>query len=307
MKGNLFLGYGRGSVGDVVFSRQGGQQVGRARNRKPNNPRSKKQMAQRSLFADAVKFFTRGRQALFQFAFESKSAAESDYNAFMRLNAKNGVMLAPQMIEDINFPAIGEWIMSQGSLPSLVISRLMVDDEFVADVSLGVDGSEQAAAITVAKLTQYLVDTGDWEVGDILTLVCIESSSSYESGQVTPVLVGSSAPVWKLAQLVLDAADTRTVAAALGSDVVELINAGDEYRIRFISTTDDTLIAGYCAIHSRITPSGLKVSTQQLFNSRGAVAAIQDSRTSMYRDFIMYQWGASDTAILEGGITHGRH
>lgn len=46
-KDNLFLGFGRGSVGDVVFSRVNGQQVARARNRAPRNPQSPLQLLQR--------------------------------------------------------------------------------------------------------------------------------------------------------------------------------------------------------------------------------------------------------------------
>lgn len=46
-KDNLFLGFGRGSVGDVVFSRVNGQQVARARNRSPRNPQTPLQLLQR--------------------------------------------------------------------------------------------------------------------------------------------------------------------------------------------------------------------------------------------------------------------
>lgn len=48
-KDNLFLGFGRGKVGDVVFYRLGGQQVARARNRSPRNPQTVIQLLQRVL------------------------------------------------------------------------------------------------------------------------------------------------------------------------------------------------------------------------------------------------------------------
>lgn len=53
--GNLLLGYGRRSIGDVTFYRSGGQQRSRARNRKPANPRSEKQSIQRMILATAAK------------------------------------------------------------------------------------------------------------------------------------------------------------------------------------------------------------------------------------------------------------
>lgn len=53
--GNLLLGYGRRSIGDVTFYRAGGQQRSRARNRNPHNPRSEKQAIQRMVLSAAAK------------------------------------------------------------------------------------------------------------------------------------------------------------------------------------------------------------------------------------------------------------
>lgn len=53
--GNLLLGYGRRSIGDITFYRSGGQQRSRARNRKPANPRSEKQSIQRMILSTAAK------------------------------------------------------------------------------------------------------------------------------------------------------------------------------------------------------------------------------------------------------------
>lgn len=46
-KGNLFLGFGRGAVGDIVMYHQAGEQIVRARNRKPKNPQTALQLLQR--------------------------------------------------------------------------------------------------------------------------------------------------------------------------------------------------------------------------------------------------------------------
>lgn len=55
----MFLGMSRGSVGDVTFYRNRGNQVARARNRKPANPRSEAQVIQRMLLATASKAYSR--------------------------------------------------------------------------------------------------------------------------------------------------------------------------------------------------------------------------------------------------------
>lgn len=54
-KGNLFLGFARKKLGDVVFYRANGEQISRARNRNPKNPKSAKQAVQRMVLATAAK------------------------------------------------------------------------------------------------------------------------------------------------------------------------------------------------------------------------------------------------------------
>lgn len=58
-KGNMFLGMSRGSVGDVTFYRNRGQQVARVRNRKPMNPKTEAQVIQRMILATASKAYSR--------------------------------------------------------------------------------------------------------------------------------------------------------------------------------------------------------------------------------------------------------
>lgn len=307
MKGNLFLGYGRGSVGDVVFARTGGQQVGRARNRRPNNPRSVSQVSQRSLFADAVKFFSHGRQALFKFAFESKQPQESDYNAFMRYNAKNGIMLSKPMIDDNDFPAVGRWIMSQGSLPEVKVNTVLDADNIASyNIPLGVVATESLEQVTVARLTELLTATADYAQGDILTFVYIHSDAVVSEDGVVPISSGGSSPIWEIAQIVLDASDTRKVSVALNSQWINF-QKDTQNRLSF------TILAGFTpedvgavtAIHSRITPQGLKVSTQELRNSPGVIRALGQCSRQSYKDYILYTWGAADLAILEGSIGSG--
>lgn len=58
-KGNMFLGMSRGSVGDVTFYRNRGNQIARARNRNPMNPKTEAQMIQRMILATASKAYSR--------------------------------------------------------------------------------------------------------------------------------------------------------------------------------------------------------------------------------------------------------
>lgn len=69
-KGNMLLGFARRKIGDVVFYRANGEQVARARNRNPKNPRTEKQALQRMVLASASKTL-QALRGLYDHAFES--------------------------------------------------------------------------------------------------------------------------------------------------------------------------------------------------------------------------------------------
>ena len=87
-KGNMLQGMARGKVGDVVFSRLNGQQISRVRNRQPYNPRTNKQLIQRSIMATVMLAYSAGKE-IFNHSFQGKSVGSANQREFMRLNAKN--------------------------------------------------------------------------------------------------------------------------------------------------------------------------------------------------------------------------
>lgn len=99
-KGNLFLGMGRGSIGDVTFYRADGQQLSRVRNRRPKNPKTEAQLYQRAIMATVVKAYQAGK-AIFDHSFQGFSVGAACQRQFMSLNAK---MLRQLVATDINTP-----------------------------------------------------------------------------------------------------------------------------------------------------------------------------------------------------------
>lgn len=97
-KGNLFLGMGRGSVGDVTFYRADGQQLARARNRKPRNPKSNAQLIQRAISATIVQAYKAG-SIIFDHSFEGKSVPAGSQRAFLSVNMRK---LREQILNEIN-------------------------------------------------------------------------------------------------------------------------------------------------------------------------------------------------------------
>ena len=97
-KGNLFLGMGRGSVGDVTFYRADGQQLSRARNRKPRNPKTNAQLIQRAISATIVQAYKAG-SIIFDHSFEGKSVPAGSQRQFLSVNMRK---LREQVLSEIN-------------------------------------------------------------------------------------------------------------------------------------------------------------------------------------------------------------
>lgn len=130
-KGNMFQGMARGRVGDVVFSRNNGEQISRVRNRHPKNPRTNKQMYQRAVMATVMQAYAAG-QELFNHSFQGKSVGAENQRAFLSKNTKllrgllaseieagtaalncNVAVVAPGAIT----PVPNEYMISEGAYP----------------------------------------------------------------------------------------------------------------------------------------------------------------------------------------------
>lgn len=293
MKGNMFLGYARGSVGDVTFARQKGQQVARARNRQPANPRTIGQSMQRSLFANAVKFHSKGVQQLFKFAFEDKRPAESDYNAFMRHNIGSSVRISKYASESALYPAIGNWMMSYGSLRSVQLT-------FFGSISGNVwtfdCPSADSNMTTIGDLSKCLrTDFGLME-GDIVTLVYIIAVGATSANM--PAIVppsGLQGANWNMDQFRLDSASTES---ALGTFSFE---NGAIFLDRSNSSTD-SYIQGMAVIFSRPRTNGLLVSTSYLVGNTALKTAIEASNEDAYIEQVLNSWQTAEQAILQGAL-----
>lgn len=298
--GNMLLGYARGSVGDVTFTRTNGNQVARARNRRPKNPRSNSQMAQRSLFASAVKMYQLAVANFFKFAFEDRKPHESDYNAFMRHNVKQGTNITQACFNDRKYPAIGDWLFAQGSLPAMNYydSDNMVELNF--DVTL--PSFELPAPTTVGELSQYLVNDPKYMVGDMITLV---DYGWYPYGTETfPSLVpptGDHGTYFDFKQFIIDPNDS-TPFQSLGYDLAILRNTGTQTGRIIMSSSDgvfDEQYRSFAAIHTRKKNDGsIMASNASIIMSGAYQQALNDSMDPVYIEQVLAAWRSSEDAIL---------
>lgn len=96
-KGNMFLGYARGKVGDVVMYRQNGEQVTRSRNRNPKNPRTEKQLYQRAIMATVLLCYKAGME-IFDHSFQGRSKGAQCQQRFLSMNCRK---LRTALAEDL--------------------------------------------------------------------------------------------------------------------------------------------------------------------------------------------------------------
>lgn len=295
-KGNLFMGFGRGKVGSVVLARSNGQQVARAYNDAPNNPRSEGQMMQRSIFASAVKFFSQGRQAFYQFAFENKSAKQSDYNAFVAANAKRGMHVSKAAFDESTYPVLAPWMMSKGSLPEL---DLVYDNEG-NKYKLNLPGL--SAGANWGAVSQLLKDMYGLNGGDIVTIVTInaQGSNADNTPSVEPEKRGQIK--WDIKQALLDVGSQSAVADIFGTGAVAI-----EGGITFMGVASADTACGACVTISRMTDAGLKVNDSYIVMNGVAATIYENCKAQDYIDNVLASWKASGKAILEGSlVTPGR-
>lgn len=179
-KGNLFLGYGRGKVGDVVFSRQNGEQVTRARNRAPRNPQSPLQMLQRVIMKTTATAYSM-LSPICDHAFQGYQTGTPNQSRFAELNV---AIMRNQMRDAINSGDPEEILASQefnfagknSSLPQ--IRDYQISEGTLNSLNVAWDGlSPYIAATGLAPeggaTYQQVVDALGLQRGDQLTFIML--------------------------------------------------------------------------------------------------------------------------------------
>lgn len=189
-KGSLFVGNGRGKVGNLVLSSLHGAQIARAKSSIRTKSSSSAQGAQRAKYRNANKFYQHAVSNFFTFAFQDIKRNETVQNAFLRHNIRRSIAVCDAKYNDTMYPALGQnWQMSQGSLSVPILCEFQGT---VPSFTLGTSKYKDGDAQTIGALSRYLIQNG-CERNDIFTLVYIRWSQS-----------GIQAPQWSIMQFVVE-------------------------------------------------------------------------------------------------------
>ena len=309
-QGNPFNGMMRGRIGDTIFSRKNGQQQSRAHVSAPANPQTNAQMSQRVKFATCAAFYSQGEKAFYKFAFENKPKNTTDYNAFMAANV--GRVPANTYRANRNgLPTPGYFIMSDGSLPSVLVAFNEEIPDYVGPaIVLDADFS-MTADTTTGEVCQAIMDKYGLRKGDILTAVAIRGqgdvAQTIEEAEYYDSLsedLKVSWPVWQIKQIMLDPGITTPVARSNFFEE-ELIKKG---YVRLSLDVQSTVsgLAAVTVVVSRNTPNGLKVSRSVLKLNQAGVACEEMAQDEAWWQYCVDSYKNSSlldnkyTAILQG-------
>lgn len=234
-KGNLFLGFGRGKVGDVVMYRANGEQVTRARNRSPKNPQTALQLLQRAVMHTSSSAYSQ-LSKICDHSFQGFETGTANQSRFTKLNV---AMLRNRCADEINSGdpyiiassqkynfmgkndagcVVNPYVISEGSLP--VMGAYMPN----SSCYLNPLGRSIAATPTYQNVIDYL----GAQRGDQLTFVCMLADAQPESGH-DPFVTG-----FRFARVVLEPIGSHFTNPFIGSGgVVGNPNSKNEGYVSF--------------------------------------------------------------------------
>lgn len=322
-KGNLFLGYGRGKVGDIVFSRTNGVQTFRARNRNPRNPRTNKQLIQRSIMATIMQAYSAGKE-IFDHAFQGYSVGEGCQRRFMTVNLQK---LRTQLSLDYD-SAIPEEALAKVTAPGIatvvpnpyVISEGTYDFNFMEGGEYdNKPGFKLPSAEEGEKLNEYAARTG-LIPGDIYTYIFV--ATSYDRSQVVYELVPNmSTPGQQVYRgyfgwIRFIAKDVSTVETVISNDVswsdlfeIEIGGSAEaDFDLLFNQAlTIDQAVSLYNVENSGYCYGFIRSRRDQDLRSTSSMEVVNPENFGLYWEPLLEAWrngvtpvGASDL-ILEGG------
>lgn len=308
-KGNMLLGYAHGKVGSLVFTRRKGEQITRARNFHPSNPRSPRQISQRMKIYAPVQFYKSSIASQFKFAFEDQRVNETPFNAFMRHN----LVLSPYVSKTlageyapVPFPAV----LSAGSAPSVAISIANINTvsqsgqptNWIVGINFSSVGNLDQH--TVAEVSEKLMQLyPELQQGDMLTFVTVRAGGlSIENGDV--LYNGVDTFHFSYKQFIIDTSDSTDVenlGFAVGWDDVPG-DSGPNY-MGYVGGdapfNQETFLQAGTIIVSRRVGDNVVASNSKLQLNEQAHEVYNTMRTNAYRDKAALTYNVGSEALLD--------
>ena len=171
-KGIEMNGMLRGKRGGNVYYRKNGEQVSRARNTEPANPRTNKQLYQRAVMATCMRMYSLGK-VIFDHSFQGRKKGSANQSRFMALNAK---LIRNGIAAQINSNADNLWRVVGPGVVAGVVNPIQVSEGTYQNRLLSNDGALKVQATAGETIADYCRRAGIIS-GDIYTWIVLNCSS----------------------------------------------------------------------------------------------------------------------------------
>lgn len=298
-KGNAILGFARGAVGSFVFSRIKGQEIIKARNVKPRNKRSRKQIFHRSRLSSVYKFTKQLPPGLLEGAFDDQRPLENWQACFTRHNIERGVMQPKEWVNDEFRPAFGRWLMSTGPVAGDIVSVSSIEaGSYIGAVGIAVAGvphSERVSVFSAELIRLYGVQNGD-----IVTFVI------YDVGPASEMRDPKYSAARRVPEVLVDSFRIDTADTRLLTDVVKFMEhftyaLSPGFPSAWLGVRLDTVHQPSVAvIVSRVEGQKVLCNTSHLVWPTANEAFWEMFESDEWRANVLRSWGVSRTVLLAG-------
>lgn len=280
---NLWLRKSTKRLGGVVLYQAMEQTRARELASSISNPRTASQMGQRVKWANLVSFY-RANGGWMKYAYETKTAQQSEYNKFMQLNVSNSQIYLTKQQAAAGSAVVCPYIMTQGSLPSIEFTE--ENGSWPSNIFYP-QGSSLLTTTTVSEFSQKLISQNPAiRQGDQLSFIRFTQMFNSDTGYPYVVV--------RRFEILMDTSSTALVSDFLPLDYIAVVNIGSLPQLAVI---DSGLAGGFLMCLSRTTGGKTYVSSQRIIVSNMDSTISQFSSAQQLAAAIS-SYGENDDAFL---------
>lgn len=247
---NFWLRNSRKRLAGSVIYQAMGQTRQRALATSVTNPRTDAQQTQRVKWANLVNLY-RANKDWMKYAFETKQEKQSEYNKFMSLNVSNSRIYLPKMVANAGGCVIDNYIVTQGSLPSIELE--VVDDYMKSNIFLSDDFQLITTTLVGEFSRDLLLNNPALREGDQLSFILM--------AQQTNGTTGFPYVVVRKYEMIIDSNSFELFTNYLPLDYLQAYSGESN---KFLGIDATLVNGGYCLILSRTVSGKTYVSTQRI-------------------------------------------
>lgn len=259
---NFWLKNSTKKLGGAVIYKAMGQTRSRMLADEVRNPRTTSQMNHRVKWANLVNFY-RANSRWMKYAFETKKPNQTDYNKFMSLNVNNSSIYLTKDIAAGGGCVVDNYLMTQGSLPSIETTYDTGKQGWLTNIFLGPD--VQLSTPSVAQFSRMLLDNNAAiQEGDQLSFIRLTQMTNADTG-VPYVIVREY-------EVIISLSNNKPLGDYLP---LSYIDSDENETMSSLEVKDSGNAGGFLLILSRTIGGRTYVSTQRIVvaNNSSLIAA----------------------------------